>query len=337
MNPTVISVLSAVAAAAWSVWTWQSERQKARDIKRDEMSAQYVNTFIFATQELQRKLFRILEEDELEHYRMKLQQAKTPLPIEPASPFALDLLYDISVFFGWSMVTFRFGPYTRDAHMIAMMAHVGDTFDNRKRFPGDAFRFTLAERVALGETTIKRMAESAHGPSFAIVSRFKYEEILEDAKHEGAGLFRTEKVHCTLSAIDRAIEGEPLEGRERLAHLQNLLVDLLSYLEKEEGFRLAYGERRKAQVDRDYLMNHNGIEILHKMPGRVRMRVPSLHANPASAADLQPALESIASIKSVRINTDACCVIVEHSKNVAQPELIQTLVTKVEDQLSTGN
>lgn len=60
MNATMISVLSAMATAVWSVWTWQSERQKVRDLKRDEMTAQYVNNFIVATQELQRKLFRIL-------------------------------------------------------------------------------------------------------------------------------------------------------------------------------------------------------------------------------------------------------------------------------------
>jgi hypothetical protein len=36
MNPTF---LSAMAAATSSVWTWQSEREKAREAKRDEMSA----------------------------------------------------------------------------------------------------------------------------------------------------------------------------------------------------------------------------------------------------------------------------------------------------------
>lgn len=332
MNPTVLSILSAVAAAAWSMWTWQSEREKARETKRDEMSAQYVNTFIVATQELQRKLFRILEEDELEHYKTRLQHA--PAPVGHASPFAIDLLYDFSVFFAWSMVTFRFGPYTRDSHMIAMMANIGDVLDNRKRFPGDAFRFSLSERVALGEAGIKRIAEMAHGPSFAVISRYVFEEILADGNHPGAGLFRSEKIQRTLSAFDQAIAGEPLEGRERLAYLQNMLVDLLMYLEKEEGFRLAYGERRKAKVDGDEIItNHNGITILHRMPGRIRLRVPSLHTNPASAADLQPALESIADIKSVRVNTDAACVVVEHSNDVAQPELIQTLIARVEDQL----
>ena len=109
MNPSIISVLSAMAAAVWSVWTWQSELEKVRALKRNEMSAQYVNNLIVASQELQRKLFRILEEDELARYKLKHAQ-----PLESASPVAVDLLFNLSAFFGWSNLTFRFGPYTRD-------------------------------------------------------------------------------------------------------------------------------------------------------------------------------------------------------------------------------
>ena len=88
MNPTILSIMSAMAAAAWSVWTWQSEQEKVRELKRNEMSAQYVNNFIVTTQEVQRKLYKILEEDELAQYRLKY-----PQPIEPASPIAMDLLF----------------------------------------------------------------------------------------------------------------------------------------------------------------------------------------------------------------------------------------------------
>jgi hypothetical protein len=49
MNPTlVVSVLSALAAAVWSVWTWREEQQKERQIKRDQESALFVNSFILA-------------------------------------------------------------------------------------------------------------------------------------------------------------------------------------------------------------------------------------------------------------------------------------------------
>ncbi len=92
-----------MAAAVWSVWTWQSELEKVRALKRNEMSAQYVNNLIVASpQELQRKLFRILEEDELARYKLKHAQ-----PLESASPVAVDLLFNLSAFFGWSNLTFR--------------------------------------------------------------------------------------------------------------------------------------------------------------------------------------------------------------------------------------
>jgi hypothetical protein len=49
MNPAqILSVLSALAAAVWSVWTWSEEQQKERQLKRDREAALYVNTFIAA-------------------------------------------------------------------------------------------------------------------------------------------------------------------------------------------------------------------------------------------------------------------------------------------------
>ena len=50
MNPTLIfSVLSALAASVWSVWTWREEQQKERQIKRDQESALFVNSLILAS------------------------------------------------------------------------------------------------------------------------------------------------------------------------------------------------------------------------------------------------------------------------------------------------
>ncbi len=195
MNPTMISVLSAMATAVWSVWTWQSEGQKTRDLKRHEMTAQYVNNFIVATQELQRKLFKILEEDEFAHFRLKYTQ-----PIEPASPVAIDLLYHFSAFFGWALMTFRFGPYTRDSRMIAMIAQIGELLDSRTHFPGDAFRFTLSDRHALGQVVVRRVGDTPCGPAFVTITRFKFEEEMLDEHSEYARLFRSDEVRCTLAA-----------------------------------------------------------------------------------------------------------------------------------------
>jgi hypothetical protein len=331
MNPTIISVLSALAAASWSVWTWQSERQKERDLKRNRMSAQYVNNLIVAAQELQRKLFNLLEKDELARCRSRYEQ-----PVEPATPFAIELLFDLAVVFGWEMMTFRFGPYTRDSRMISIMAQIGEVMDSRTRFPGDAFRFTLSDRHALGMAVVRRVGETSSGPTFVTITRFKFEEEMLDERGEWARLFRSEEVRWTLAAIDRAIRGEPLEGRERLAALQNLLVDLVSYLEKQEGFRVSFGERGRATVetkDSDVISWHSkDVTILHQMPGRIRLGIPRLHAEKSYAADLQSQLQRQDHVTSVRVNVDAACVVIEYSDDIPLAEFMQAVVAIVKEE-----
>jgi hypothetical protein len=336
MNPTILSVLSALAAATWSVWTWQSEQQKVREQKRNEMSAQYVNSFIFVSQELQRRLFKILEEDELAHDRLKYSQ-----PVEPASPAAIDLLCLLSAFFGWGLLTFRFGPYTRDSRMIAEMAQIGDVFESRTAFPGDAFRFTAADRHALGHAAVRRVGDTTSGPAFVSITKFKLEEEMLDEHGEWARLFRSEEVRCTLAAIDRAVRGEPLEGRERLAVLQNLLVDLLAYLEQEEGYRTSYGKRGRAKVEsnRDDIASqeNNDVRILHRMPGRVRLGIPHLHADTRCASRLQLQLQTLNYIKSVRVNVRAACVVVEYADDVPLTEFMDAVVALVENEIGSAS
>jgi hypothetical protein len=334
MNPTIISVMSAMAAAAWSVWTWQSERQKVRDLKRDEMSAQYVNNLIVATQELQRKLFKILEENELALYRSKYVE-----PIQPASPVAIELLCLLSAFFGWGFMTFRFGPYSRDSKMITMLAQIGEVFESRSRFPGDAFRFSLSDRHALGQAVLRRVGETSFGPVFVTITRFKFEDEMQNERSEWASLFRSEEVRCTLEAIDRAVQGETLEGRERLAFLQNLLVDLLSYLEQKEGFRVSFGERGRATVDSNQTgvvqLESKDVRILHEMPGRIRLGIPRLHGDVIYAAHLQLLLQKLEQVNSVRANVDAACVVIEYSNSVPLSELLHAVLAIVDN--ASGN
>jgi hypothetical protein len=330
MNPSMISVFSALAAAVWSVWTWQSEQQKLREDKRNEMSAQYVNNFILATQQLQRKIFKILQEDELAHYKLKHAES-----VDPFSPIAIELLFNFGAFFGWELMTFRFGPYTRDPKMIGMMAQIGELLENRNNFTGEAFRFTLGDRHALGQAVVRRVGETTSGPAFVNITTFKFEEDLVDAHSEWARLFRSENVRCALAAVDRAVAGEPLEGRERLAVLQNLLVDLVAYLEQKEGFRTSFGKRKRATVEENYAevvsQNSEEMQILHQMMGRIRLRIPRLHLDRTYSSHLQNLLLSLDHVKYVRINVDAACVVIEYSTDVPPAEFVQTVVAKLEN------
>jgi hypothetical protein len=250
---------------------------------------------------------------------------------------AIDLLFHLSAFFGWSNLTFRFGPYTRDTRMIAMMAQVADVMDTRKHYPGDAFRFSLTDRHALGHCAVERVGETSSGPGFSSVSRFRFEDKMRGEGSEWSALFRSEDVQCTLAAIDRAVRGEPLEGRERLAVLQNLLVDLLAYLEKEEGFAVTFGKRGRAKVQNEqagvFNCKSKDISILHQMPGRIRLRIASLNGDPAYALHVQSLLQALNNVKDVRLNTDAACVVVEYSQSVPQEDLIAAIVATIENDL----
>jgi hypothetical protein len=330
MNPTTISFLSALAAAAWSMWTWQTERQKERDLTRNEMSAQYVNTFILSTQELQRKLYKILEEDELHRYRQMYANHSEP------SPAAIDFLYHLSIFFGWELVTFRYGPYTRDSKMISITSRIGETMESRSRYSGDAFRFSLITRLGLATATVRPAGEQASKPTFVFIPFHKFEEDILNKQSERARLYRHPEVGCTLNAIDRALDGEPLEGRERLAALQNLLVDLVSYLEKQEGFRLFLGERRRASVQKPGADDQDEeIKILHEMPGRLRLRVPHLKANRECASIIQTLLESLTNVTGVRTNVHSASVLLEYKLDVRPDDFVPAVLAKLEAALKS--
>jgi hypothetical protein len=323
MNPTLISVLSAVAAAAWSIWTWRSDREKERELRRDEMSAQYTNAFIVVMHEFQKLLYSILEENEL-------ARANMADGAEAVSSTATNLLYHFSMFFGWSNIIFRFGPYTRNPHVIAQMARIGDLLETRDEFQGEAFRFSPSERLALGEVALLRVGEANARPSFMSITRFQFEEELHDEHGRRSRLFKSRIIRSTIEAMDRAGAGEALEGRERLAALQNVIVDLISYLEETEGFHVSVRERRRARSQMhnkcaEQLMN-GAASIVHQVPGRLRLRIEQIRDNPGSTVHIRSLLESLAGVTSVRINIDAACAVVHYAKDTAESDIIDALI-----------
>ena len=155
MNPVLIfSVLSALAAAVWTVWTWRDEQEKERQVKRDQESALFVNSFIQSMEELQSRLYGILEGDDLAFYKKEY-----PDQYELGSPCAIEILYRLSKYSGWGYYTYRYGPYTNDPVAIELIRKIGETFESHSWFPGDAFRFTYEERLALGQAVVQRTGD----------------------------------------------------------------------------------------------------------------------------------------------------------------------------------
>ncbi len=331
MNPAqILSVLTALLAAVWSVWTWGEEQEKGRQLKRDQAAALYVNPFMLAIGELQSLLYSILEEDDLAFYKKEY-----PEPYEFGSPAAIEILYRLSQYFGWGYYTFRYGPYTKDPTVIELVRKIGETFESRK-FPGDAFRFSIEERSSLGQAVVRRVGEvTAVLPVFESIPLFQLEEEISDIQNKHAPLYQSRAVRAALAAIDRADQAEALEGHERLAVLQNLFVDLLTYLEGKEGFRVSIGDFRKAK-----LTGTNGlvstpqsaiVSILHQTRGRIRLGVPLLKTDMTYGKALQSLLESVENVRSIRISTGTASVIICYTPDIPEVEFARTVTKAIQE------
>ena len=336
MNPTLIlSILSAVTAAVWSVWTWREEQQKEREVIRDREAALFVNSFIQALEELQSRLYGILEGDGLAFFKREY-----PQQYEFGSPVAIEILYRIAKCFGWIYRTFRYGPYTNDPVVIELVRKIGDTYESHSRFPGDAFRFTYEEGIALGEAVVRRTGVVLDLiPEFESIMLFQFYEELGDKSSKRALLYRSKAVRRTLAAIDQADRPEELEGAERLAVLQNLLVDLLTYLEEMEGFSVSPQKRRRAKLRGAAAEALPAVAteatVVHQTPGRLRLRVPRLKADDTYASRLQALLETVDQVRDIRINESAASVVVSFNPGIADTEFAGRVVKTIETGCAT--
>jgi hypothetical protein len=141
-------------------------------------SALYANPILLALAELQSRLYKILEEDELAFYKQEY-----PDQYEFGSPAAFEILYRFSQCFGWEHHTLRYGPNTKDPTVIELGRRIGETLEGRNKFSGEAFRFSYDERVSLGEAVVRRVGEvTAVLHVFESIPLYQFEQELSDAQ-----------------------------------------------------------------------------------------------------------------------------------------------------------
>jgi hypothetical protein len=216
---------------------------------------------------------------------------------------------------------------------IELSREIAKTWEGRA-YPGDAFRFSADERASLGQAVVRHVGEiSAVLPVFESIPLYQFEQEISDETNRHAPLYQSKAVRCTLTAIDRADKAEELEGRERLAILQNLLVDLLAYIESREGFSVSIGERRKAGIAGGYVrlstVQTANARILHQSQGRIRLRLPQLKTDKSYAQHLQSLLQSVENVLSVRVNTTSSSVTICYSPDIPQAEFARTLMKSI--------
>jgi len=232
----ILSICAALGAAWWAVHTWKLAQAEDRERERDRLAALYVTPFILASEQLQSRVFNILDHDGLVALRRNY----------PDDGAAADTLFLIAQYFGWERVVYRYGPYTHDKELIRLTQVIRASFAT-DRIPCGAFCFFRTEQQAIGEMVMQR-SPGEKGAEFEAMGFYKFKAALDDAS---GPLAKSVSVKRTLDAISHhaaeshAGTSEKLEGRERLALLQNGLVDVLEYIESKEQFSVSPGKRKR--------------------------------------------------------------------------------------------
>src|SRR5215831_6798075 len=232
-----------VAMGLWAVWTWAESQEQERQTRRDRLAALYVNPFMSACEDLQSRIYNILELGGLRILRQRY----------PDGAYAEETLYLIVRYFGWAAALSRYSPYSQDPVVIRLSEAVRDTFATTGGgFPVGPFNFFHPEQKALGKVVMSR-TKGQHGMELDTISSYKFRERLALP-----ALANSQSVQQSLQALRDAKDAEDLAGRNRLAKAQHHLVDLLNYLEQREGYRLFTGERKKCSGFRER-SHRNGV------------------------------------------------------------------------------
>lgn len=219
-----------VAMGLWAVVTWAHGQDRERERERQRITALYVNPFLSACEDLQGRIYKILELDGLDALRERY----------PDGCYAEETLYLIVRYFGWLSAVTRYGPYTQDPVVIEHSRKARRTFSTTSSgHPVGAFNIFVPEQKALGKIVMHTM-EGEHGHEFDTISYYEFKEHLGKSP-----LKESHSVKQSLDALRNARSASDIPGRERLAEAQGHIVDLLSYLEEREGYSLFEGKRKK--------------------------------------------------------------------------------------------
>jgi hypothetical protein len=94
----------------WAIWTWSQEREQERQTGRARLAALYVNPFMSACEDLQSRIYNILELGGLRTLRKRY----------PDGAYAEEILYLIVRYFGWAAALSRYSPYSQDPVVIRL-------------------------------------------------------------------------------------------------------------------------------------------------------------------------------------------------------------------------
>ena len=113
----------------------------------------------------------------------------------------------------------------------------------RAERPVGPFNFFLPEQRALGKM-VMASSDGEYGVEFDTISYYDFKEHLSKPP-----LSESHAIKQSLETLRNAAHARDIEGRERLAEVQNHLVDMLDYMEHREGYSLFPGDRHKCSTE----------------------------------------------------------------------------------------
>ena len=82
-----------VAMGLWAIWSWVQEQERTRTLERARLAALYVNPFLSACEDLQSRIYHIIELGGL-----RILQERYP-----DRTYAEETFYLIARYFGWDV------------------------------------------------------------------------------------------------------------------------------------------------------------------------------------------------------------------------------------------
>ncbi len=252
MNATTIEWLQLILSAAgsafvagWTVFQFmynqkqkreeeakQRERRREEETKRRAQESRlYVNPFILAANSLQSRLYNILEKGGLSVLKSQ----------DPSGVYAEKTLYLIAEYLGWELILMQQGPYTADEHLRKLTEAIHKVLST-DRYGVQAFCIFRSDQKTLGQVTVRRINDNTQ-PEYEAIPFYEFNDRIKSSP-----LAEIKSLSNILSSLKNAHGVNDLQGSERLAILQCKLVELLEYLERNEGYKVYAGNRAKARV-----------------------------------------------------------------------------------------
>lgn len=228
-----IQWLIPLATAAWAVWTWAADRERERTQERARISVLYVNPFLSACEDLQSRLYSILELDGLPPLRKRY----------PDGSYAEETLFLIVRYFGWAAAAERHGDCAQDRVVMRLGSAVRSAFSAAPSVEQvGPFNFFHPEQEAMGKLVMST-TQGQYGIEPETLSYQEFKKCLDSPP-----LSESESVKETLAALRSAKTSRDLQGRDRLVRVQRHLVDLLGHVEGKVGYSVYHGKRKKCPL-----------------------------------------------------------------------------------------